>query len=214
MRRTVALLVVLSLFAFGSSAASAAVSKTTISIRALVAQADWESVDPDTGAGEFGVLQFATEKTGTTVAFVLSRGELVQCSGQDTPNDPSDDVFGFLGTSMQGGGRGQLKVGRSYMTAVGSATIQAQVSEVNECTGGSSVDSSKRVAVSLDLTSIGPVMIQKGRTTLTIPSQLRSKTFVQSRSRQAAGTVVVDGRRIDVGGDVGDVSLRAMAMGG
>jgi hypothetical protein len=211
MRRTVAVLIVLSLFALGSSAASAA-TRASISIRAVVAQADWEEVDPETGAGEFGFLQFATEKTGTTVVLAVSRGELILCEGAQTPDDPSDDFYGFLGTSIQGDGRARLTVGRSYSSANGSATIQAQVSSVNECTGGSSVDSAKRVTVALELTSIGPVMIQKGRTTLAIPRQLRTKTFVRSRSREAAGTAVVDGRTLQVGGVVGDLSLRAMVI--
>ena len=73
MRRTMSVLAVLVLLALGSSAASAA-TLTTISIRAVVAQADWESFDETTGAGEFGTVQFATEKTGTTAVLAISRG--------------------------------------------------------------------------------------------------------------------------------------------
>ena len=211
MRRTWTVLVVLVLIALGSSVASAA-TRATISIRAVVAQSGWESVDPDTGAGEFGIVQFATEKTGTTVALSMSRGELILCEGGDTPNDPTDDFYGFLGTSVDGEGKARLSVGRSFSSATGSATVQAQVATVNECTGESAVDDTQRIAISLDLTSIGPIVTQKGRTTVSIPKQLRTKIFVQSRSRDAAGTVVVDGRTIEAGGIVGELSLRGMQI--
>ena len=211
MRRTITVLVVLAVLGIGSSVASAA-TRETIAIRAVVAQAGWENVDEETGAGEFGVVQFAREKAGTTVFLAMSRGELVLCAGGDTPDDPTDDFFGFVGTSTQGEGRARLSVGRSFSSASGSGTVGAEVITVNECTGGTEVKSSTTIAVSLDLTSIGPVVTQKSRTTIAIPKQLRTKTFVQSRSRDAAGTALIGERSIEVGGVVGELSLRGMLI--
>ena len=210
MRRTLSVLVVLAVIGLGASVASAA-TRTTVAIRAVVAQAGWESFDEATGAGEFGVVQFAREKTRTTAFIAVSRGELVLCTGGDTPTE-ADDFYGFRGTSIQGEGPARLSVGRSYSSATGSADIRAQVVTVDECAGGSEASGTESISVSLDMTSIGPVVTQKGRTTLAIPKQLRSKTFVQSRARDAAGTVVLDGRKIDVGGAVGELSLRGVVI--
>jgi hypothetical protein len=128
------------------------------------------------------------------------------------PTDPTDDFYGFLGTSIFGEGRARLSIGRSFSSAKGTATVRAQVATVNECTGGSEVTSSTDVAVVLDLTGLGPVVTEKGRTTIAIPKQLRTKIFVQSRSREAAGTVKVDGRTLQVGGLIGELSLRGMLI--
>ena len=211
MRRTFVVLVVLAALGIGSSAASAA-TRQSIAIRAVVAQASWENINEETGAGEFGVMQFAREKSGTTVFLSMSRGELVLCQGSETPDDQTDDFYGFVGSATQGEGRARLTVGRSFSSASGSGTINAEVLTVNECTGDAEATSRTSISVSLDLTSIGPVVTQKSRTTIAIPKQLRTKTFVQSKSREAAGTAVVGGRTIEVGGIVGELSLRGMMI--
>jgi hypothetical protein len=207
MRRAVAALIVVVLFAVGSSAASAS-TRQTIAIRAVVAQAGWEHIDEDTGAGEFGVVQFATAERRTTVFVAISRGELVQCAGAETPDDPTDDIFGFRGSITQGEGTARLAVGKSYRSATASGTVNAQVVTIDECSGGSEVTTTDSLRLALDLTAIGPLVTQKSRTTIAIPRQLRSKTFIQSTARDAAGTLVVDGRSIEVGGVVGRLSLR------
>jgi hypothetical protein len=207
MRRSVATLILLVLFAVGSSVASAA-TKQTVTIRALVAQADWERFDEDTGAGEFGVVQFATTQGQSTVFLALSRGELIQCAGALTPDDPSDDVYGFLGTLIQGEGPATLVLGKSYSSANGSGTVSAEVLTFNECTGEGDVMTTRSIRLALDLTGISPVVTQKSRTTITIPKQLRTKVMLQSRSRDAAGTLVMDGRSSDVGGVIGNLWMK------
>jgi hypothetical protein len=206
MRRSAATLIFLVLFAVGSSVASAA-TKQTVTIRAIVAQADWERFDEATGAGEFGVVQFATAQGQTTVFLASSRGELIQCSGALTP-DPSDDVYGFLGTLIQGEGPATLVLGKSYSSAKGSGTVSAEVLTFNECTGEGDVTTTRSIKLALDLTGISPVVTQKSRTTIAIPKQLRTKVMLQSRSRDAAGTLVMDGRSSDVGGVIGNLWLK------
>jgi hypothetical protein len=211
MRRTIVVLMVVMLFAVGSSVASAK-TRQSIAIRALIAQADWENIDEDTGAGEFGTAQFATAQGQTTVYFVKSTGELVQCQGADTPDDPSDDTFGFVGSLIQGQGPARLTVGKSYSSAVASGTVKADVVSIDECTGDGEVTTTTSIRLALDLSAIGPMVTQKSRTTIAIPKQLRSKTFVQSTARDAAGKLVVDGQSMDVGGVIGALSLRAMEL--
>lgn len=208
MRRSVAALIVLVLFTVGSSVALAA-TKQAVTIRALVAQADWERFDEDTGSGEFGVVQFATAEGQTTVYFAMSTGELILCEGALTPDDPSDDVYGFLGTLVQGEGPATLVLGKGYSSANGSGTVNAEVQTFDECTGEGDVTTTRSIQVALDLTGISPVATQKSRTTIAIPKQLRSKLMLQSRSRDAAGTLVMDGRSLNVGGVIGSLWLKA-----
>jgi hypothetical protein len=207
MRRSVATLIFLVLFVVGSSVASAA-TKQTVTIRALIAQAEWERFDEDTGAGEFGVVQFATAEGKTTAFLALSSGELIQCEGALTPDDPSDDVYGFLGTLIQGEGPATLAVGKSYSSASGTGTVNAQVQTFDECTGEGDVTTTRSIQLALDLSGISPVITQKSRTTIAIPKALRTKVMLQSRSRDAAGTLVMDGRSSDVGGVIGNLWLK------
>ena len=207
MRRSVAALIVFMLFTVGSSGAFAA-TKETINIKALVAQAGWERFDEDTGSGEIGVVQFATAEGQTTVFFSMSTGELVQCEGALTPDDPTDDVFGFRGTLTQGEGPATLALGKSYSTASGSGTVNAEVLTLDECAGGGEVTTRTSIRLALDLTGISPIVTQKSRTTIAIPKQLRSKVMLQSRSRDAAGTLVMNSRSLDVGGVIGNLWLR------
>jgi hypothetical protein len=207
MRRSVATLIVLVLFVVGSSVASAA-SRQTVTIRALVAQAEWERFDEDTGSGEFGVVQFATAEGTTTAFLAVSRGELIQCEGALTPDDPSDDTYGFLGTLIQGEGPATLALGKSYSSATGSGTVGAQIQTFDECTGEGDVTTTRSISLALDLTGISPVITQKSRTTITIPKTLRAKVMLQSRSRDAAGTLVMDGQSSDVGGAIGNLWMK------
>src|SRR5688500_6250641 len=211
MRRIFAALIVVVLLTVGSSVASAT-TKQTIAIRALIAQAGWEQFDEETGAGEFGAVQFATAERRTTVFLSISTGELVLCQGAETPDDPTDDVFGFVGSTTQGEGPARLAVGKSYSSAVASGTVTAQVSTLNECTGDGEVTTTASIRVSLDLSGIGPIVTQKSRTTVAIPRQLRTKTFVQSTTRDAAGTLVMNGGSQEVGGVIGALALRATLL--
>jgi hypothetical protein len=207
MRRSVATLIFLVLFVVGSSVASAA-TKQSVTIRAVIAQAEWEQFDEDTGSGEFGVVQFATAEGKTTASLVLSRGELIQCEGALTPDDPSDDAYGFLGTLIQGEGPATLTLGKSSSSASGSGTVNAAVQTFDECKGEGGVMTTKSIRLALDLTGISPVITQKSRTTIAIPKQLRAKVMLPSRSRDAAGTLVMDGRSSDVGGAIGNLWMK------
>ena len=207
MRRSVATLILLVLLALGSSVASAA-TKQAVTIRAAIAQAEWERFDEDTGSGEFGIVQFATAEGKTTVFLAVSSGELIQCEGALTPDDPSDDVYGFLGTLIQGEGPASLALGKSYSSASASGTVHAEVRTANECTGDGEVTTTKSIRLALELAGISPVVTQKSRTTIRIPKVLRTKIMVQSSSRDAAGTLVMDGRSSDVGGVIGNLWMK------
>jgi hypothetical protein len=206
MRKTLGLLIVVMLFAVGSSTALAA-TRQNMSIRALIAEAGWESYNEDTGAGEFGDVLFATADGATTVSVGISKGELVLCEGGDTP-DESDDFYGFVGTETTGEGDATLSLGKTFRSAIAKGTVTADVFTYDECTGDEGTTTTKTFDVSLSLDGVSPIVTEKSRSTITIPKQLRSKTMVQARSREAAGTLKVGTRSIDVGGFIGLLSMK------
>jgi hypothetical protein len=208
MRRVFGLTVIVMAFVVGSSSALAATSQK-VTIKALIGEGGWEVFDEDTGAGEFGDLQFAIAEGKTTVSLVMSSGELVLCDGVDTPDDPSDDVYGFVGTETYGEGVGRMTVGKTYSSAVATGTVDAEVYTFDECTGDEGTVTRKKIAVALDLTGISAVITQKVRSTISIPKRLRSKTILQAQSREAAGSLKVGSRTIEVGGIIGQLQMRA-----
>lgn len=201
------LIVVLALVISSSTALAAQVQKTTV--KAVIAAGGWEVIDEETGGGEFGDVQFATAEGKTTVSLIISSGELVLCAGDETPDDPFDDVYGFVGTETVGEGVGKLTVGKSYSSAVATGTVAAEVFTFDECTGDEGTVTKKTIAVSLDLTGISPVVHEKLRSTISIPSRLRTKTMIAAESREAAGSIKVGTRSIDVGGVIGQLQMRA-----
>jgi len=208
MRRTFGLLIVVMLLAVGSSTALAATS-TKFTMRALVAQGSWEIFNEDTGAGEFGDLQFATADGQTTVFLLVSKGELILCEGGETPDDPFDDYYGFVGTETYGDGVGKLSLGKTYSSAVASGKVNAEIYTYNECTGEEGTVTTKSMNVSLDLAGGGPVITEKLRSTISIPKRLREKTVIQAQSREAAGTLTVGSRTLEVGGIIGLIQMKA-----
>ena len=208
MRRAVGMLIVVMLFAVGSSTVFAGTTQK-VTVRALIAAGQWQVFDEESGEGEFGSVQFATAEGKTTASLSLSSGELVLCEGGDTPDDPFDDLYGFVGTSTFGEGPAKLSLGRSYSSAIASGTVNASVFTTNECTGDAGSETTTSIKVSLDLAGVSPIVTEKLRSTISIPKQLRSKTMIQARSRQAAGSVKVGTRTLDVGGVIGQLYLKA-----
>jgi len=210
MRRALGLLIVVMLFAVGSSTALAATS-TKVTLRALVAQGSWEIFDEVTGAGEFGDLQFATAEGQTMILLMMSKGELLLCAGGETPDDPFDDYWGFVGTETFGEGVGKLSLGKTYSSAVASGKVNVEVYTYNECTGDEGSATTKTMNVSLDLTGVSPIITEKLRSTISIPKRLSAKTMIQAQSRDAAGTLKIGSRTLEVGGYIGLIQMKASA---
>lgn len=208
MRRALRILIIGMLFAVGSSTTLATTTQTT-TIRALIAAGGWENFDEDTGSGETGAIQFATEGGRTAVSLSMSKGELVLCEGGDTPDDPSDDYYGFVGLETYGEGPATLTVGRTYSSATASGKVTADVYSYDECTGDEGTSSTKTISVSLALDGVSPVITEKLRSKISIPKLLRSKTLIQARSRQAAGTATVGSRTLEIDGVIGQLQMKA-----
>jgi len=208
MRRAVGLLIVAVLVAVGSSTALAATTQK-ITINAVIAAASWEDINDDTGAGEFGSVEFARSSGATTVSLLISKGELILCEGADTPDDESDDIFGFVGTETSGEGTATLSIGRTYSSAAASGKVSAEVSTYNECTGDEGTATKKQITVTLALDGVSPIVTEKLHSTIKVPKQLRSRTIAQARSREAAGTVKIGTRSIDTGGVIGLLQMRS-----
>ena len=207
MRRLPVLGAVLLLVAVGGPAASGA-STTNTTMTATVAQATWSSLDPNTGMGEFAALEFARADGATTASFFRSVGEVVLCEGADTPADPTDDVFGFVGTEVNGSGPGTMSLGRQYTSAKASATVTAEVVTYDECSGDFGTTTTTTYKVSLTLTAISPLIRQQSRTTLRVPGELSAHAVIRGVFRQAAGTAKVGARTVAADGAIGQLTLR------
>lgn len=210
MRRMPVLGAVVLLVAIGGPAASGA-STTNTTMSATIAEASWSTLDPDTGMGEFGVLQFARHD-GVTEAFLArSFGEIVLCEGGDTPADPTDDSFGFVGTDVSGSGPATMALGKQYTSAKASGTVTVEIVTYDECTGDFGTTTTKTLKVSLALTAVSPLIRQQTRSTLRVPGELSAHTVIRGVLREAAGLAKIGTTRIDADGAIGQLTLREHA---
>ena len=207
MRRSPILLAVGLVIVLGGSVATGA-STQNLTLNAVVAEATWDSYNPDTGTGEYGGVQVAREGRVTMVIFQRSIGELVLCEGELTPGDASDDFYGFVGTEIYGEGPATLSMGRQYTSAKASGTVTADVMTFNECTGdfGSSV--TKTFKITMALTAVSPLIKETSRTHLRVPGELTSHSMVRGTFRMAAGSVKVGGLAIDADALIGQLTYR------
>jgi hypothetical protein len=209
MRRFLTMGLVATLMAGGAASALAA-TVTNVTLTATVAQASWSDVDED-GNGEDVAVEFATSGGATTVSLFKSTGGVELCEGGDTPSDPDDDFYGFVGIQASGTGPAKLTVGRQYTSAKASGTVAAEISSFNECTGDFGTTTHRQIAVSVDLTAISRQIKETTRTTISIPKTLRLHQLLRAVSRDAAGTLKIGTRTLEVDGLVGRLSLKGHA---
>jgi hypothetical protein len=194
----------------GGAATALAGSVTNVTLQATVAQATWSDVDEE-GNGEDVSVQFATTEDGTTVSLFKSSGAIELCEGGDTPDDPTDDFFGFVGTQTVGDGPAKLTLGRQFTSAKGSGTVRAEVTTFDECTGDFGSTTTRQITVSVDLTGISRQIRETTRTTISIPKTMRIHQFLKAVSRDAAGTMKIGTRTLEVDGLIGRLQLRGHA---
>jgi len=200
------------LLAFGllvmvTSVASGA-STQNMTLTATVAEATWDTYNPVTGLGEFGGIQVARESGETYAVLQRAVGELVLCEGADTPDDPSDDFYGFIGKTTFGVGPATVTVGRQYTSAKASGTIAVDVQTVNDCTGAFGVPQQRTVKFSLSVVAVSGMIKETSKSIVRVPSELTTHSQVRGTYREAAGTVKLGTVVIDADAIVGQVTLR------
>ena len=200
------------LLAFGllvmvSSVASAATTQD-MTLTATVAEASWDTYNPDTGLGEFGGIQVFRESGETYAVLQRAVGELVLCDGAATPDDPSDDFYGFVGKTTFGVGTATVTVGRQYTSAKASGTVAVDVQTVNDCTGALGLPQQRTVKFSLNVVAVSGLIKETTKSIVRVPSELTSHSQIRGVYRQAAGTVKLGTVVIDADAIVGQVTLR------
>jgi hypothetical protein len=171
---------------------------------ALTAQGSWYS---DAGGVETSGGLYAWQDSGASTAYVEyfeQHGSYVDC----TPEDETDESYGFQGEYRFGYGEGTLTIGRRSADAQASGMLETFTTVVDDCTGEYSESSGGSVAVSLDLVATGSKMMERGTSSFKIPSEYNSHSKYSSTSRIAAGSATIDGSEIAVDGVIGKVSWR------
>jgi hypothetical protein len=201
------LLLAFGLVVIATSVASAASTQDT-TLTATVAEASWDTYNPDTGLGEFGGIQVFRENGETYAVLQRAVGELVLCEGAATPDDPLDDFYGFVGKSTFGVGTATVSVGRQYTSAKASGTMTVDVQTVNDCTGAFGVPQQRTVKFSLSVVAVSGLIKETTKSIVRVPSELTSHSQIRGVYRQAAGTVKLGTVVIDADAIVGQVTLR------
>ena len=185
----------------------AGASTQNLTLSALIAEATWSNVNPDTGAGEAGGVQVAREDGVVTASLDRSIGKIVLCEGGNTP-DPSDDYYGFVGKEYIGDGTATLSVGRTYRSARASGTITADVMTFDECSGDFGSVTRTTISFTVTLAGTGPLIHESTRSTLRVPSEVTAQQQIRGTVRFGAGTVKLNGVSIDADGTIGQLTLR------
>jgi hypothetical protein len=201
------LLLAFGLVVIATSVASAATTQD-MTLTATVAEASWDTYNPDTGLGEFGGIQVFRENGETYAVLQRAVGELVLCEGADTPDDPSDDFYGFVGKSTFGVGTATVTVGRQFTSAKASGTVTVDVQTVNDCTGAFGLPQQRTVKFSLSVVAVSGLVNETTKSIVRVPSELTTHSQIRGVYRQAAGTVKLGTIVIDADAVVGQVTLR------
>jgi hypothetical protein len=211
-RRRLILVIAIATLTGGGAATVLAGNVQNVRQTATVAQAEWSDVDRN-GNGDQVAIEVANVDGSIEIDLRRSTGSVVACGDSGTPGDPSDDVYGFIGTDVSGTGTGTLTVATQYRGAKAAGTVRAEVTTIDECTGDVTTTGSRTISVALDLTAIGPIVRETNRSTIAIPGQFRSHELIRAVSRDAAGTMKLGSRTLPVDAVIGRLTLQAHANG-
>ncbi|HXI81044.1 MAG TPA: hypothetical protein VNM34_09545 [Verrucomicrobiae bacterium] len=181
------------------------VSNTSNSL--TMAQGSWDSWDDATQTYGFGYITVSQDQSGNTFAeYSASSQQYVQCTGADTPDDPSDDTFGTIGTDDYGWGSATLATAKTYSTANASGTLDIGRVSYDECTGIYDKEQVSSATFSLDLTATSALIKESGRGSFHIPGTFNNHSSYKAAYRYAEGTFDAGNGAVDVYGAIGKVT--------
>jgi hypothetical protein len=193
-----------------AAAASPNVFKTSGSV--TVAQVDWAFYDGDTFIG--GYLVAAEEaKRPTVIEYFKWSETLVQCEGAGSPDDPSDDVWGYRIRSEFGyGPAATFTIGKSLSGAIATGVLTIQIDTADECTGeGASV--LEETAVSVQVVGTSSLIRESGRGSFHIPGEINAHGSFRQVYRTGDGVATIGDWSVESLGVVGTISWRDHANG-
>jgi hypothetical protein len=175
--------------------------------RATVIESYWGTETPDGWTG--GSASAATvDGDDTTLYFFEYTEAWVMCSGGDTPDDPDDDVWGFVSTFTSGDGLGELDLNGRFTVGDAAALMDLYSFYVNDCTGEVTETVEAAVPIIIHLESTSPVIKQSGSNVFHIPGADNDRFRFSSSYREGDGTVQVGESTVAVSGAMGKTSWR------
>ncbi|HYU50940.1 MAG TPA: hypothetical protein VEO91_13545 [Candidatus Limnocylindria bacterium] len=173
-----------------------------------IAQADWGSFDKEAGSYSYGYLAVSQEQGSSDALAEFNQyiEQNVQCTGAETPDDPSDDMFGTISTNRWGFGSATLSVDGKLASATASSVLYVEQDRFDSCTGESSYDELPALEIALDLTATSGTIRESGRGSFHLPGEFNSHSSYKATYRMAEGSIDgVEGAE-SVFGQIGKVS--------
>ena len=180
-----------------------------------MAQGTWESYAEDTGSFHYGYVAVSREQRSseTFAEFYDYREEYVQCTGADTPDDPEDDSFAAIGSSVWGYGPATLTIGKNNGSATASGTLEATRENFDGCSGEWTVEELADFDFSLALVATSGTIRETGRGSFHVPGEFNSHSSYKAVYREAAGTFTGGDGPQSISGMIGNISWKDHSNG-
>jgi hypothetical protein len=175
----------------------------------VVAQGSWESFDETTQTYTYGYISVGrdSESPGVQAQYEQHEEQYGQCTGADTPDDPDDDSYGAIVTSVWGySDDASLTVARNNSAATAGGTLTAARDSYIECTGEGTKDESSPIEFTLGLTATSDTIRESGRGSFHIPGEVNLHSSYKAVYRMAEGTFDGPNGEQAVAGMIGKVS--------
>lgn len=153
--------------------------------RALVAQAAWGSVDPETFTGNWGLVAAFDQDGMTGIVLHEEDSVAITCA---------DGQPGSEGTFRTGQGPADtLSIARDLGSATASGAVVVVSGTFNSCTQWFEMTGQETVTIALDLTASGRRDVSVDRFTDAVPGEYRFTSTNRTASRAATGSLLIDG---------------------
>lgn len=153
--------------------------------RAIVAQAAWGSVDPETFTGDWGLVAAFDQGDLTGITLHEEDSVAITCA---------DGSPGSQGTFRHGqGAADELTISPNLGSAAASGTLFVVSVSFNTCTQSFEATDEETVAVELVLAASGRRETTVDRYVEAVPGEYRFTSANRTASRPAAGSLTIDG---------------------
>lgn len=191
MRRLLALLAIIAGLSIVATPALAG-TVTNSSGSNMTAQVVWGTGD-ENGGGRYGGIYGDIESWGTTIGLWEQDAQVIACNN-GTPDDPTDDFMGYVGTMRNGDGEGAVTVAANLKTARVAGVLTITTAEVDYCAGTYLVTSvEENVPVLLELVATSGPMPSVDVNHERLASVYNFHQNIHMMSRYATGTAMLGG---------------------
>ncbi len=159
----------------------------------MTAQVVWGTGD-ENGGGRYGGIYGDIENSGTIIGLWEQDAQVVPCTN-GTPDDPTDDFTGYVGTMRNGHGEGAVAVAANLRDARVTGTLTITTVKVDYCAGnyGEVTLLETDVPVLLELVAISGPMPSVDVNHDRLASVYNFHQNIHMMSRYATGTAMLGG---------------------